>query len=132
MGKNNLIQPGIARNGLLMARALDHPIRHKVIELLTQNGEMPVTDIYTHNVFRDRAGKYMEQSQCSQHLRIMRTANLVNTRRDGKQIYYSLNRLVYDPAVRHLELLAELYTDGISEEITSNGNGNSYPFTSIR
>lgn len=33
----------------------------------------------------------IEQSVASQHLRILRQAELVQTRRDGKFIYYSLN-----------------------------------------
>ena len=33
----------------------------------------------------------LEQSITSQHLRILRNADLVNTRREGKFIYYSLN-----------------------------------------
>lgn len=33
----------------------------------------------------------MEQSMMSQHLGVLRKANLVKTRRDGKYIYYSTN-----------------------------------------
>lgn len=64
-------------------RALAHPLRMKILEFIDRNGDTNVNRIY--NTLN------LEQSITSQHLRILRNAGLVNTRRDGKFIYYSIN-----------------------------------------
>ena len=64
-------------------RALAHPLRMKILEFIDQNGTINVNKIY--NTLR------LEQSITSQHLRILRLAGLVATRRDGKFIHYSIN-----------------------------------------
>jgi len=67
-----------------MLRALNHPLRRRLMELISENSnKMNVTDMYV--MLR------LEQSVASQHLAILRSAGLVTTRRDGKQIYYSIN-----------------------------------------
>ncbi len=68
----------------MVLRALHHPLRRSLIETLEANKEMVVTDIYVKH--------RLEQSVASQHLAILRKAGIVNTRRDGKFIYYSLNK----------------------------------------
>ena len=50
---------------------------------LEENKRMKVTDIYVK--------LRLEQSVASQHLAILRRANIVRTERMGKEIYYSLN-----------------------------------------
>jgi DNA-binding transcriptional ArsR family regulator len=64
-------------------RAVNHKLRQSMIKLLEDNGRMTVTEIYVK--------LRLEQSVASQHLAILRTANVVKTERDGKFIYYSLN-----------------------------------------
>jgi len=64
-------------------RALAHPLRMKILEFIDQNDEINVNKIY--NTLR------LEQSITSQHLRILRLAGLVETERNGKYIYYSIN-----------------------------------------
>lgn len=64
-------------------RALAHPLRMKILEFIDQNDEINVNKIY--NTLR------LEQSITSQHLRILRLAGLVDTERNGKYIYYSIN-----------------------------------------
>jgi DNA-binding transcriptional ArsR family regulator len=60
-------------------RALNHKLRQKILHFL--NGkEANVTAIYVH--FR------IEQSVASQHLRILRDAKLVKTRKDKKEVFY--------------------------------------------
>lgn len=71
------------KSAQLALRAVNHPLRLKIIELIKSKGEMPVTDIY----FTLR----LEQSVASQHLAILRGCKIVKTRRDGKQINYSVN-----------------------------------------
>ena len=63
-----------------VVRALAHPLRLRIIELLYRQAPLNVYAIYT--------GLNIEQSIASQHLRILRQTRLVNTRRQGKEIYY--------------------------------------------
>ncbi|GIV31022.1 MAG: transcriptional regulator [Saprospiraceae bacterium] len=64
-------------------RALAHPLRMKLLRFIDQNGATNVNKIY--NTLN------LEQSITSQHLRILREVDLVQTRREGKFIYYSIN-----------------------------------------
>ncbi len=64
-------------------RALSHPLRMKILEFIDNNDTINVNKIY--NTLR------LEQSITSQHLRILRLAGLVETRREGKFIHYSIN-----------------------------------------
>lgn len=64
-------------------RAIAHPLRLKILEFIDQNDLINVNKIY--NTLN------LEQSITSQHLRILRTAGLVQTERDGKFIHYSID-----------------------------------------
>lgn len=64
-------------------RAVNHKLRQSMIKLLEDHGKMTVTEIYVK--------LRLEQSVASQHLAILRDAEVVQTERDGKFIYYSLN-----------------------------------------
>ncbi len=63
-------------------KALADPIRLQVVELLRQQ-EMCVCDLC------DRLG--VAQSKLSFHLKTLREAGLLNSRQQGRWIYYSLN-----------------------------------------
>ncbi|MEO7209678.1 MAG: metalloregulator ArsR/SmtB family transcription factor [Chitinophagaceae bacterium] len=67
----------------VILRALNHKLRQQVLKLLDQEHKMTVTQIYIQ--------LRLEQSVTSQHLAILRKANLVKTHREGKYIYYSIN-----------------------------------------
>jgi len=67
----------------LVLRALNHKLRQQIVKLLEENKRMNVTDIYVK--------LRLEQSVASQHLAILRRANIVITERDGKFIHYALN-----------------------------------------
>ncbi len=64
-------------------RALNHKLRQHMLKLLNENKKMTVTEMYVK--------LRIEQSVASQHLAILRRANLVTTKRDGKFIFYSVN-----------------------------------------
>lgn len=68
-------------SGLL--RAVTHKLRLSIIKLLDDRGEINVNQIYS--TLR------LEQSITSQHLKILRDADVVRTRRDGKMIFYTVN-----------------------------------------
>ncbi len=72
------------RKAVLVLRAVNHKLRQKIIDLLDTNASMTVTDIYIK--------LRLEQSVASQHLAILRRAGVVITERQGKFIYYSLDR----------------------------------------
>ena len=71
------------RKGVLALRAVNHRLRQEIIELLQNKAQTTVTDIYVK--------LRIEQSVASQHLAILRRADIVDTTRDGKFIYYTLN-----------------------------------------
>ncbi len=77
-----------------VAKALGHSRRLEILELLAQ-GERSV------ELIAERAG--LSVANASQHLRLMRQAGLLASRRDGKYILYCLS----DPAV--LDLVATLH-----------------------
>tara|TARA_B110000037_G_scaffold173112_1_gene196828 strand:+ start:97 stop:438 length:342 start_codon:yes stop_codon:yes gene_type:complete len=98
-GKDKIIiKGGILQNAALAVRAINHPLRKKVIDLLEENGEMVVTDIYVQ--------LRTEQSVASQHLAILRNAGFVVTRRDGKFIHYTLNKDRFKNSAELIEKLA--------------------------
>lgn len=64
-----------------LLRAIAHPRRLEIIQLL-RDQELPVSDIHT---MLD-----LPQANISQHLMILRDEDIVKTRREGKQIIYSV------------------------------------------
>jgi DNA-binding transcriptional ArsR family regulator len=71
------------KKAALTLRALNHKLRQQILKLIDDQGKMTVTEIYVK--------LRLEQSVASQHLAILRKAGFVNTTRDGKFIYYSVN-----------------------------------------
>lgn len=69
---------------LLVFRALNHKLRQDILNFIEKNGKSSVTDIYIQ--------LRMDQSVASQHLAILRRAGLLTTNREGKYVYYMLNR----------------------------------------
>ncbi len=67
----------------VILRALNHKLRQQILKILDHQQKMTVTEIYIQ--------LRLEQSVTSQHLAILRKANLVKTHREGKYIYYSIN-----------------------------------------
>lgn len=64
-------------------RALAHPTRIAIVELLRDKREVPVSQIYK------RLG--LEQANVSQHLAVLRSTQIVNSRKDGNHVLYSLH-----------------------------------------
>lgn len=72
------------RSSMRILRALAHPLRLNIIRVIHDNdGSANVGEIF--------AALKIEQSVASQHLRVLRQAELVKTRRDRKFIYYTLD-----------------------------------------
>jgi DNA-binding transcriptional ArsR family regulator len=71
------------KKAALVLRAVNHKLRQQILKLIHQNDRMTVTEIYVK--------LRLEQSVASQHLAILRKAGFVNTTRDGKFIFYTVN-----------------------------------------
>ena len=59
-------------------RAIAHPMRIAIIDLLTANPKMTVTEIYEY--------LNLEQASASHHLNILKNKGLLDSKRDGNQI----------------------------------------------
>ena len=63
-------------------RAMAHPMRIAIIDLLNNEKKLSVTEIYEY--------LKIEQAAASHHLNILKTKGILSSKRDGKQIHYSL------------------------------------------
>ncbi len=63
-------------------RAMAHPMRIAIIDLLNANEKMSVTQIYKK--------LKIEQASASHHLNILKNKGVLISKRDGKKIFYSL------------------------------------------
>src|SRR5436190_10010720 len=63
-------------------QALGHPTRIAIVELLRDEGEVPVTRIYEQ--------LELEQANVSQHLAVLRAKQIAVGRKEGNQVFYSL------------------------------------------
>lgn len=80
-------------------RALNHKLRQQILKVIEDNKKITVTEIYVK--------LRLEQSVASQHLAILRAAEIVNTTRDGKFIYYTINRARLAEVAKIIDTLAE-------------------------
>ena len=84
MGKQNVeINHEKLETSSAMLRALAHPLRLQILEFIDKNEGINVNKIYN--------SLDLEQSITSQHLRILRLADLVKTEREGKFIHYTID-----------------------------------------
>ncbi len=63
-------------------KAIGHPLRIAIIELLEKNKRLTVTDI--------QKNINIEQATTSNHLKILRDQQILTAERDGKKKYYLL------------------------------------------
>ena len=68
-------------------KAIAHPTRLAIIDMLEGGRKMTVTEIYTT--------LDADQSSVSHHLSIMRDRGVLRSERRGKHIYYSLRHQAY-------------------------------------
>ena len=89
------LDPRVLAEAAEMVRVLGHPVRLRIVELL-EAGERTVTEI------QEALGA--EQAAVSQQLARMRAAGIVEGRRDGANVWYT----VADPrVVRMLDCLRQ-------------------------
>lgn len=76
-------------------RAIAHPARIAIIDILYKNKTMSVTDIFEQ--------LQLEQAVASHHLRILKGKKVVSVKRKGKNSLYSLTSNDYYSIVKTLE-----------------------------
>ena len=86
--------------------AIANPTRLRMLERLGEVGEENVNDLAAH--------LHMSQPRISWHLRMLRVGGVVRTRREGRQVYCSLD---VDGITRAREMLEELI--GIKQQMTA-------------
>ena len=74
----------VLKRAALVLRAANHPLRQKILELIEKEKSIHVTKLYVK--------LRLEQSVASQHLAILRRAGFVKTERNGKFIFYVINK----------------------------------------
>jgi DNA-binding transcriptional ArsR family regulator len=77
------LNDALIRKGKTVLRAVNHSLRLQMLYLIHRNKRMMVTDIY---VALD-----LPQPVASQHLAILRQAQIVLVQRDGQRVYYAVN-----------------------------------------
>ena len=65
-----------------LMKTVGHPSRLKIVELLIEKERLPVRDIF--------AAIEISQSNASQHLRALEEVGVLESKRDGKSIYYEI------------------------------------------
>jgi DNA-binding transcriptional ArsR family regulator len=68
---------------LEVLKAIAHPLRLQIMEFIHENEEVNVNKIYNT--------LHLEQSITSQHLKIMRNAGIVISRKKERFVYYAID-----------------------------------------
>jgi DNA-binding transcriptional ArsR family regulator len=89
--------------------ALAHPTRIAIVEVL-RDGEISARAI------QERLG--IEQANLSQHLAILRSRQIVSSRKEGNQAFYSLRNKAL---VKVLEMMRRYFQAHLAEEIQMLG-----------
>ena len=100
-------------------QALGHPTRIAIVELLRDEGEVPVSQIY------EQLG--LEQANASQHLAVLRAKQIVIGRKAGNQVFYSLRHVILGKV---LNLMRQYFQANLTEalemlkDMDTEGNGS--------
>jgi ArsR family transcriptional regulator len=90
-------------------QALAHPTRIAILEIL-RDGEISAGSI------QERLGA--EQANVSQHLAILRGRQIVNARKEGNQVFYSLRHRVL---IKVLDLMRQYFQAHLNESVQMLG-----------
>jgi ArsR family transcriptional regulator len=76
----------------LVFKALNDPIRRKILEMLKKKGDMSAGEI---------AEQFdVSKPSISHHLDLLKQAGLVEVMRDGQFLYYSINTTIIDELMK--------------------------------
>src|SRR5688572_24390403 len=82
--ESSLINYNAVKMAAIIIRALNNPVRKRIIDLLLKNETVNVSNM----VYNLRE----EQTVISQHLNVLRQAKIVTFLKKGKNVYYFLNK----------------------------------------
>ena len=82
-----------------MCKTISNPRRQAILDTI-RDGEMTVSELINKTS--------ISQANLSQHLAILRSKGVVNTRRDGNNVYYSLSNL---KIIEAYDLISEVLED---------------------
>ena len=83
--------------------ALGDPTRRVILEMLARRGDLSATEIY---------GQFkVSHPAVSQHLKVLRDANLVHVTRRAQQRIYAINREPLEQMEGWIERLTQLYDE---------------------
>jgi len=71
------------KKGLKIFSGVNSELRQEILDLIHKKGQMTVTQLYTE--------LSLEQPITSNHLAILRNTGMVNAKRIGKNVFYSIN-----------------------------------------
>jgi len=77
-----LISLELVQDASRVLRCIGHPLRLRIIELLDTHGELNVSAI--------QEALDLEQASASQHLNLMRDKGILQSRRDGVNVFYAI------------------------------------------
>ena len=104
------MQESLYRLEASVFQALAHPTRIAIVELLRDEGEVPVGCIC------ERLG--LEQANVSQHLAVLRSRQVVKWRRDGNKVLYALRDRV---VIQILDLMRRCFQSHLKQVLTLLG-----------
>tara|TARA_B110000908_G_C10235047_1_gene442810 strand:+ start:1608 stop:1943 length:336 start_codon:yes stop_codon:yes gene_type:complete len=81
--KSTVVKAATLYTAVMTLRAINNPLRKRIIDLVNANTDITVTKIYKK--------LKIEQSVASQHLAILRNSGFLTATRNGKFIYYNAN-----------------------------------------
>lgn len=84
MKNKSLIEVADVKRAAKLLRAVNHPLRRKILSLLDKREKLPVSKIW--------GALDIEQSVCSTHLGILRRERIVAVEQVHKSRYYYLQR----------------------------------------
>ena len=101
----------IRRRKAAIFQALGHPTRNAILELL-ENGELSAGALLKE---LSRGDPTAAQANLSQHLAVLRSQQIVKTRKAGNQVFYS----VRDPVILEVLILLRSYLQTHLNELLS-------------
>jgi ArsR family transcriptional regulator, virulence genes transcriptional regulator len=101
-GESFTIELDLIKNkkALYILRAINHPLRLQIIQLLNEKKLLTVTEIYKT--------LQVQQAIASQNLAILRRAGFVTTKKESKYVYYKLSYQYFNHFAKNVnQLFAE-------------------------
>lgn len=86
-------------NAASKLRAMAHPMRIAIIDMLNEVDMMSVTEIYER--------LEIEQASASHHLNILKNKGVLVSKRDGKKIFYALKSKTINQIIGCLNICSE-------------------------